>query len=533
MKQGLTAALIRADNWHGMSYWQFVQTAAGMRGSYAGVLGGLVLCAMLLGVIAPSARKRLRAAVLMVILSFVGMLVCGLMLHQGMLDESAAGYRWAHFASQLCLALSVINLAGVLLFRVLLPPLRLEPAPILRDSLLGLGYIAVAITLLARHGVNLSGIVATSAVVTAVIGFSLQDTLGNIMGGVALQMERSIGVGDWVRIGETEGLVREIRWRQTSIETRNWDTVVIPNSVLMKSQVTVLARRSGKPRYHRMWVPFNVDFRHSPAEVIDAVERALRGEPIPNLAEDPAPDCVLTEFKESYGAYAVRYWLTDMAKDTPTSSEVRTRLFFALQRAGMNLSIPAQSVFMTMEGRSRSQRKRQEELARREMALKGVMILQPLTAQEFTELADRLSVAPFRRGEVITRQGNEAHFLYIITKGEVEVRVSVGGESESRCVATLHPGDVFGEMGLMTGEPRSATVTALTDVVCYKLDKDAFSEALKRRPEIAESISHLLAKRKIELDALTEGLSAHALQQRMRSTQGDLLQRIRNFFTLS
>jgi small-conductance mechanosensitive channel/CRP-like cAMP-binding protein len=515
-----------------MTYWQFVQNSAGMHGSYAWFLFGLVACALLLGVIVPSARRRLRAAVLMVLLSLIGMLVCGLLLHRGVLDESAAGYRWIHFASQLCLALSVINLAGVLLFRVLLPPLRVEPAPILRDTLLGLGYIAVAITLLARHGVNLSGIVATSAVVTAVIGFSLQDTLGNIMGGVALQMEQSIGVGDWVRVGETEGLVREIRWRQTSIETRNWDTVVIPNSLLMKSQVTVLARRSGKPRYHRMWVPFNVDFRHSPADVIDAIERALRGDPIPNVAADPLPDCVLNEFKESYGSYAVRYWLTDMAKDAPTSSEVRTRIFFALQRAGMSLCIPAQSVFLTMEGHSRSQRKRQEELSRRETALKGVMILQPLTDPEFAELADRLSVAPFRRGEVITRQGNEAHFLYIITKGEVEVRVNVDG-AESRCIATLHPCDVFGEMGLMTGEPRSATVTALTDVVCYKLDKVAFSDALKRRPEIAEAISHLLAKRKLDLDAMTEGLSAQAMQQRMRHTQGDLLQRIRNFFTLS
>src|SRR5439155_5677380 len=140
-------------------------------------------------------------------------------------------------------------------------------APILRDTLLGISYVVVALTLLGRHGVDLSGIVATSAVVTAVIGFSLQDTLGNVMGGVALQMEQSIGVGDWVRIGEVEGLVREIRWRQTSIETRNWDTVVIPNSQLMKSQVTVLGRRSGQPRQHRMSVPFNVDFRHDPGSV--------------------------------------------------------------------------------------------------------------------------------------------------------------------------------------------------------------------------------------------------------------------------
>src|SRR5207237_1194921 len=163
------------------------------------------------------------------------------------------------------------------------------------------------------HGVNLSGIVATSAVVTAVIGFSLQDTLGNVMGGMALQMERSIGVGDWVRLGDVEGVVREIRWRQTSIETRNWDTVVIPNSVL-------------------------------------------------------------------------------------TTSDVRTRIVFALQRAGISLTIPAQRVFLTMQGRTRSLQKKAEESERRVGALKRIAILEPLTDPERRELAERLTVAPFRRG---------------------------------------------------------------------------------------------------------------------------------------
>ena len=84
------------------------------------------------------------------------------------------------------------------------------------------------------------------------------------MGGLALQTERTINVGDWVRIDQHEGQVIEIRWRQTSIETRNWDTVVIPNSYLMKSEVMVLGRRTNAPRQHRQWVYFNIDFRFAP-----------------------------------------------------------------------------------------------------------------------------------------------------------------------------------------------------------------------------------------------------------------------------
>ncbi|MDX6578247.1 MAG: hypothetical protein QOE96_4200, partial [Blastocatellia bacterium] len=372
---------------------------------------------------------------------------------------------------------------------------------------------------------------ATSAVLTAVIGLSFQDTLGNMMGGMALQMERTIGVGDWIRFDGQEGLVRDIRWRHTSIETRNWDTLVIPNSALMKSQVTILGRRAGQPRKHRQWVYFNVDFRYSPAHVIDIVESALRAEPIPNLALEPQPNCVLMDFKESFGSYAVRYWLTDLAVDDPTNSIVRTRIYFALRRADIPLSIPAHSLFVTEEDQSRLERKRTEEIAERVAALKRVDLFQTLTDEERRLLASRLRVAPFVRGEAMTRQGAKAHWLYLITRGDAEVRVSVDGHLSEQ-IATLHEGDFFGEMGMMTGDPRSATVIALTDVECYRVDKEAFNHILKQRPEIAEDISEQLARRRVELDAAREGLNDEAMQARLRYHQGDLLQRIRRFFTL-
>ncbi len=371
---------------------------------------------------------------LLIFLATVGILVSALLLSQGSL-ESAADYRWMHFAAQLFFAVAIINLAGVAIFSMAMPGMHLHPPPIVRDVILGLIYIAAFITLLGRHGVNLSGIIATSAVVTAVIGFSLQDTLGNIMGGMALQMERSVAVGDWVKLGDMEGLVREIRWRHTSVETRNWDTIVIPNSVLMKSQVTVWGRRLGKPRYHRMWVEFRVDQSHAPPAVMEAVQSALRADPIPNIAADPAPECILMDLRDGDGVYAVRYWLTDFAKTDPTSSEVRTRIYVALHRAQMTLAVPSQALSVTMEGQARSRRMREEELERRVAALRTVVILETLTDEERADLASRLGMTPYRRGEVITRQGNEAHYLYMLTQGTAEVRVAgAGGE-------TRHAGD--------------------------------------------------------------------------------------------
>lgn len=513
-----------------MGFWHAFQSASGMGVGVHWTIAAAVAIALLLGAIAPDARNRLRAAVTMILIATAGLVACGVLLSGGATMDQPL-YRWTRFASLLILSIAIINIAGVLLFRVLLSIVRLQPPPILRDIILAASYIAVALMLLARHNVDLTGIVATSAVVTAVIGFSLQDTLGNIMGGMALQLERSIAVGDWIRVGDVEGYVREIRWRQTSIETRNWDTVVIPNSVLMKSQVTVLGRRMGAPPLHRMWVYFTVDYRYAPPDVIEAVERALQAEPIPNVATEPKPNCVLKEFKESFGQYAVRYWLIDLAADDPTSSEVRSRIYVALRRAGMDLSIPAQSLFVTVEDTQRKEAKQREQVEKRVAALRGVSILNPLTDDERRELAARMTVAPFRKGEVITRQGNEAHHLYIITRGRVEVRL-MGEAGETRKVATLMTGDFFGEMGLMTGEPRHATVVANTDAVCYRVDKAAFTDTLTRRPEIAEEISHLLAKRKVELDAIREGLNEEAMHHRMSSTQSDLLVRIKRFFTL-
>jgi CRP-like cAMP-binding protein len=84
----------------------------------------------------------------------------------------------------------------------------------------------------------------------------------------------------------------------------------------------------------------------------------------------------------------------------------------------------------------------------------------------------------------------------------------------------------------MTGEPRRATVAALTDMLCYRLDKGSFQEIINRRPEIAEDISHVLARRAVELEAVREEVSEEAKRQRMNKAQTVLLDRIRKFFRL-
>ena len=515
-----------------MSFWRQVEIAGELGRAYPWLMAGEIALALVLAAARPQARSRLRACVLLLLASLLAILLCAGVLSYSPGESGIFWFQLLQFLAQILYAIGTIEIGGTLLFRVLLPRIGLTPPPILLDVLFGLAYVVALLVLLGHHGVNLSGIVATSAVLTAVLGFSLQDTLGNVMGGVSLQAERSIAVGDWIRVGEMEGVVRETRWRQTSIETRDWDTVIIPNSTLMKSVVTVMGRRRGSLRLHRALVAFHVAFRHSPDEVIAAMHRSLQGVTIPNVAVDPPPLCLLNEFSDGYSSYVINYWTADFARVPQTSSEIRRRIVLALQRAGLSLAVPSQHVSLTQDSGEREARSHREELDRRVAALEVVEMLAPLNEQERLDVAKTLTAAPFRRGEVISRQGEAADYLYMLTEGEANVRVTNAGGASSP-VATLRAGDVFGEMGMMTGQPRTATVQARTDVVCYRLDKAAFKATLERRPEIAEAISSRLAKRKLELEGVVVGLDAEALQTEVSQTETDMLRRIRNFFLLT
>jgi small-conductance mechanosensitive channel/CRP-like cAMP-binding protein len=512
-----------------MSFWENLNTAIHLTGAFQWVALGFILAALGLFVFVPGERTQVRTSVVFFGIACASLLAIAVMLSLGAAPENIA-YRSVRWVALLSESIAIINLASVFLFDIALNSIKVRPPRILRDLLVASAYLIIAFILLSRSGFDLTGIVATSAVITAVIGFSLADTLGNIMGGMALQMEHTINVGDWVRIEQVEGRVKEIRWRQTSIETRDWDTIVFPNSVLMRGRVTLLGHRTGEPRQHRQWVYFNVDFRYSPSEVIQAVEVALTAEPIARVAQTPAPHCLVIDFKESYAAYAVRYWLNDLSQTDPTDSLVRSRIYSALRRADIPLSIPARSIFVTEETEKRRERKLTLEISKRMEALKRVELFHQLTEEELRELATRLKVAPFVRGEVLTKQGAEAHWLYIIIKGAAEVHITVNGHTEN--VGSLDEGEFFGEMGMMTGDRRSATVAALSDLVCYRLDKSAFQEIISRRPEIAEDISHVLARRKVELEAIREELDEESKRQRMGHTQRALLDRIREFFRL-
>lgn len=419
--------------------------------------------------------------------------------------------------------LLTLRVTGLSLFRILLPTLRVTPPRILEDIILVVAYIAWGMVRLSHAGVNLSGLVTTSAVITAIIAFSMQETLGNILGGLALQLDESLSIGDWIKVDEVSGQVVEVHWRHTAVRTRNGEIVVLPNSLLMKAKVTIVG--SSEVTQWRRWVWFSLSNRIAPQQVIDAVEKALAEAEIPLVSRHPLPNCVLMDFKDGLANYAVRYWLTDAQVDDPSDSAIRVHVYAALRRHGYLLATPVMDVSMTAQSSENDSRRHEAELMLRVQALKGMELFSTLSDSELRHLANTLKWAPFSKGDIITRQGSVAHWLYVLVSGEVDIWYEAN-EHERRFLTTLPAGRVFGEMGLMTGEPRRATVIARTEVECYRIDKEHFEQIMQSRPELAEEFARILTERNVQLVAVKEGKGNH------EQHQARVLDSIRRFFRL-
>ncbi|MDD4911809.1 MAG: mechanosensitive ion channel family protein [Sideroxydans sp.] len=432
------------------------------------------------------------------------------------------------------LGVAVIRLWGQLVFRLLLPSVRLTPPRITEDIFVIVAYVAWFMVRLRYAGLDLGSILATSAVITAVIAFAMQDTLGNILGGLALQLDNSIEVGDWIKVDDISGKVVDIRWRSTLVETRNWETVVFPNSQLMKNKFLVLGRRTDEPVQWRRWVWFNVGLDIAPSRVINVVETAILNTDIANVAKNPQPNCVLMDMdNKGYARYALRYWLTDLAPDDPTDGAIRWHIITALQRAGMKLALEEKSIHITKENEKYDEVIHQREVLLRIKTLRRVELFAAMTEAELKSIAERLRYAPFSRGNIITQQGDErSHWLYIIINGEAEVYLTTP-EGERRSINVLGKGHFFGEMALLTGAPRRASVIAKTDVECYRLDKEAFEEILLARPSIADEVSHILAVRTAQLDHAVIDIGASSSQRDLSQQRSEILATIKRFFSLN
>jgi small-conductance mechanosensitive channel/CRP-like cAMP-binding protein len=402
-----------------------------------------------------------------------------------------AHHDWLRLLPVLLFSFALVIVCGLLLFDVVL--VRREVPRILRDLMQGIAYLIAAAVVLTRSEVDVTKVFTASVLTTAVIGLALQETLGNVMAGLALQLERDLEIGDWISLDEKiAGQIREIRWRATTIITKNGDLTLVPNTAITRGTIVNYSRPTTA---HRQWIRVRVHFRHPPGRVRDAILPAVRA--LPFVRVDPPPDCILLEFREDASIYAVRYWMDDVRKDDSMDSAVRSAIWYALHRAGMEIPFPSRNVHVTEMNEERERRKDDEEYARRIDALSQVDVFRALDAERIDRLSRRMRMLIFGPHEIILRQGDPGDSLYVVRSGTVAVQVGPAGAA--REVATLDAGQFFGEMSLMTGASRAATVVAKSDVECYVVDKEAFQEIVQEKPELAGTISEILSRRQIAL----------------------------------
>lgn len=485
---------------------------------------GLALVSLLRRLLPPEQRQR--SAPTAVLLS-IGLLLglFGLLLASSGTQTSTTG-KVVGLLATFFVALGAVNLIILLVFEVVPRHSRIRLPTILRDIIQMVSLVVILFGALSTSGAaNLVSFITTSAVLTAVVGLALQSTLSNLFAGVVMHMDRTMSEGDWIQLGTRTGSIAEIRWRSTVLRTTDGDNLIVPNAQLLSQEVYNFSRPL--PR-HRLWVRVTFSYRHPPTEVKEVLTAAARS--TPGVLPQPAPDCLPVEFGDSGVIYALRFWVADVSHRVEIEGEVRSRIWYAAQRAVLEIPFPMRNVQLFEPGRAEA-RRLPPDLGVTPSAgavLEGIDLFANLDPADREQLAQNMRLVRFGAGEPIIRQGEPGDSLFIIIKGDVLVSLSASGIDQS--VTNLRPGDLFGEMSLLTGEPRSATCSARSDVVCYVVDHRALKPLLSQRPQLAEHLSSVLLSRQATLEKKGGELSARAAAR--ADHRNRLLGRIRSFFEL-
>lgn len=418
--------------------------------------------------------------------------------------------------------LAVLQLAVAALDLMVLK--RFRAPKFVGEILLAGGYVVVLISVPAHMGLNITGLITTSAVVTAIIGLSLQDMLVNFVGGVVLELEQTVKVGDWIRSDHLSGAVTAVSLRHTVILTADNDTVLVPNSSLIRLPVTIVSRK------HRRLIPFHMPYGCNPTQIVEAVGQALAASPIKGVCDEPQPRCFVTEFHPSYVSFGIFAWLNQPGSEDAAVSSVLTRVHFVLARLGMPLASISQAVELSQVEKAQAAPdvKTEEYVG----ILRSIPIFGALPLEAARHLALSLKRAAFAPGELIIRQGDAGDSMYIVIQGSVDVHVS-GDSGMSEYLATLEVGQFFGEMSLLTGENRTANVMSMTAVECLVIAKPSLTSLFERHPELAENISEVIAGRQVELRATREKLDGEQKRILAARSRVDMLRRIQRYFGIS
>jgi len=389
--------------------------------------------------------------------------------------------------------------------------------------------LVILLTIWLVLGVQLSSLVISSTVLSAVIGLALQDLLKNVIAGIALQTERPFDVGHWVEINKQTGRVVEMSWRATRVITVDGNYIIYPNSSL--AQAELINYTLGSP-VQAMHVQVGVGYGYAPNLVKRVlIEAALAS---PDVCRDPRPSIKLIQYGDYSVTYDVKFWLYSYDNYTDKRDTVMTNAWYYLHRAGINPPLPIREVYMHQIDPLAKAEQHHAHIENLIGTLRRVELFEALDSAELRELAEHASLQLYAKGERLARQGEPGATFFIIRSGRVRIDVDdiLDDNLASVTVNRLGPGDFFGEMSLLTGAPRGATVTAEEDTEALVVAQADIAPLLEANPQLPERLGAVLSRRLAMNRAALATRQAHdaPVEEISRPT---LVRRIRQIFGLN
>jgi len=387
---------------------------------------------------------------------------------------------------------------------------------------LAIFIVAILIVLKVLYEVKIPGLLAGSGIAAIIIGLALQDLLGNIIAGFAIHFEQPFKAGDWLQVNERRAQVMEINWRATRLRTPDSVYLDIPNRELVRQTIV---NYHYPDTLHSLRISVPVDYTAPPSRVKDVLHHATAN--AKGVLPEPRIRTFLKNFGEYYAEYEIQFWINDNAIFNDVNDAVRTNVWYALQRHGIKIALPIRNVRIERPARSR-------EIEMQTTArgiLRQQQLFKCLSDAELDALLPRGHIVHFGRGEKLIEQGDDGQSMFILVDGEASVMVERNGFQTH--VASLTSGDCFGEMSLLTGEKRSATIMANKDCEVVEIGKPVVAQSLKENPELLHKLSELLAQRQMGNEGIiAKETETHVLKATQAAYRETFVDRLRKFFEM-
>ena len=362
--------------------------------------------------------------------------------------------------------------------------------------------------------VPLAPLFTGSTILGIVVGLALQDTLGNLFAGIALQADQPFQVGDVVTMANQQGgVVESVSWRGVKIRTFQNKLLVMSNTVMGKEMIEVAPRNNLNARI----VFFNTLYVNSPARTIQAVRDAVRQ--VENVSQKIRPVVRIRNLGDNGIEWEVKYWTEDYSKHHDTDALIRQRVWYVFNREKIEFAFPTRTVYMA---------EKREEVTFVEYVntvsekLQEIPMFVPLGEEELEKLAKGSSTRVYAPGEAIVRRGQEGNSMFVIVRGLVKVQIPENDYQKT--INKLRANDFFGEMSLLTGQPRTATVIAEEETEVIQIKKTALRPLFEANPNLMKAICDIIEERRTLL-ILREEEDENLLEK-----DGGVLTSLRKFF---